>query len=327
MLDCDMRYLQVSDRWCADYSVDCAQVLGRSHYELFPDVPEHWKEMHQRALKGETLRAEEDRWERGDGSVKWVQWEIRPWMTPSGVVGGILIFAEDITHRKLLEQTNLDIGQRLITSQEQERVRISRELHDDIGQRLSLLATELEQLQQDCSLHVQVAGRLVELQKQTSELVTDVQSLSHELHSTKLEYLGMAVAMRGFCREFAQNQKMEINFQSHDLPGSVPPDLSLCLFRILQEALHNSAKHSGTRHVEVQLFGTSGEIDLTVRDFGAGFEVEAAKQGRGLGLLSMQERIRLVRGRLSIESQLRRGTTIHAQVPLPLEIESLCVAG
>jgi signal transduction histidine kinase len=137
----------------------------------------------------------------------------------------------------------------------------------------------------------------------------------------------MAVAMRGFCREFAQNQKMEINFQSHDLPGSVPPDLSLCLFRILQEALHNSAKHSGTRHVEVQLFGTSGEIDLTVRDFGAGFEVEAAKQGRGLGLLSMQERIRLVRGRLSIESQLRRGTTIHAQVPLPLEIESLCVAG
>ena len=121
MFDSDMRYLQVSDRWCADYSVDCAQVLGRSHYELFPDVPEHWKEMHQRALKGETLRAEEDRWERGDGSVKWVQWEIRPWMIPSGVVGGILIFAEDITHRKLLEEAILNMGEKLITSQEQER--------------------------------------------------------------------------------------------------------------------------------------------------------------------------------------------------------------
>jgi len=327
MFDSDIRYLQVSDRWCADYSVDCAQVLGRSHYELFPDVPEHWKEMHQRALNGETLRAEEDRWARGDGSVKWVRWEIRPWMIPSGVVGGILIFAEDITHRKLLEETNLDMGQRLITSQDQERVRISRELHDDIGQRLSLLATELEQLQQDGSLHVEVAGRLVELQKQTSALVTDVQSLSHELHSSKLEYLGMAVAMRGFCREFAENQKMEIDFLSHDLPSSVPPDVSLCLFRVLQESLHNSAKHSGAKHVEVQLLGTSREIDLTVRDFGVGFEVEAAKESRGLGLISMKERIRLVKGSLSIESQLRRGTTIHAQVPLASESEFLRVAG
>jgi len=317
MLDCDMRYLQVSDRWCADYSVDCAQVLGRSHYELFPDVPEHWKEMHQRALKGETLRAEEDRWERGDGSVKWVQWEIRPWMTPSGVVGGILIFAEDITHRKLLEQTNLDIGQRLITSQEQERVRISRELHDDIGQRLSLLATELEQLQQDRSLHVQVAGRLVELQKQTSELVTDVQSLSHELHSSKLEYLGMVVAMRSFCKEFGEHHRMQINFHSHDVPGSMPPDISLCLFRVLQEALHNSAKHSRAKHVEVRLWGTSGEVNLTVRDSGVGFEDAAAKKSRGLGLISMQERLKLVKGQFSIESHPSCGTTIHAQVPWP----------
>jgi PAS domain S-box-containing protein len=91
MLDQEMRYIQVSDRWCADYSIESSQVLGRSHYDLFPDMPPQWKEMHRRCLAGETLRAEEDRWERAGGTTKWVRWEIRPWMTASGSLGGILI--------------------------------------------------------------------------------------------------------------------------------------------------------------------------------------------------------------------------------------------
>ena len=99
MLDRDMRYLQVSDRFCEDYSVDSSQILGRSHYEVFPEIPQAWKEMHRQGLQGETLRAEEDRWDRKDGTT-WVRWEIRPWKTPSGSVGGILIFAEDISQRK-----------------------------------------------------------------------------------------------------------------------------------------------------------------------------------------------------------------------------------
>ena len=134
MLDRDMRYLQVSDRWCADYSVDSSQVLGRSHYELFPDVPQRWKEMHRRALEGETLRADEDRWDREGGTTAWVRWEIRPWRTPSGIVGGILIFAEDITRRKQMEEAISGMSRKLIESQEQERARIGRELHDDINQ-------------------------------------------------------------------------------------------------------------------------------------------------------------------------------------------------
>jgi signal transduction histidine kinase len=159
------------------------------------------------------------------------------------------------------------------------------------------------------------------------EIAIDVQSLSHELHSSKLEYLGMAVAMRSFCREFGEHQKMEIDFQAHDLPDSVPPDISLCLFRVLQEALHNSAKHSGVKHVEVRLWGAAGQVDLTIRDSGLGFEVEAANESRGLGLISMQERLKLVKGQLSIESQPSGGTTIHAQVQLPSGSESLRIAG
>src|SRR4051794_7054293 len=103
MFDREMRYLQVSDRWCTDYSIVRSEVLGRSQYEVLPDIPQHWKEMHRRGLAGETLRADEERWERA-GGTKWVRWEIRPWMTPSGIVGGILIFAEDISRRKQLEE-------------------------------------------------------------------------------------------------------------------------------------------------------------------------------------------------------------------------------
>jgi signal transduction histidine kinase len=166
-----------------------------------------------------------------------------------------------------------------------------------------------------------------ELQKQTTEIATDVQSLSHELHTSKLEYLGLAVAMRSFCREFGEHHKVEIDFQSHDLASPVPPDISLCLYRVLQEALHNSAKHSGGGHLEVQLWGTSDQIYLTVRDSGLGFDSEAAKESRGLGLISMQERVKLVNGTLSIESQPKRGTTICARVPLSTGSDSMRAAG
>jgi signal transduction histidine kinase len=248
-------------------------------------------------------------------------------MTPSGIVGGILIFAEDITHRKKMEEAISGMSRKLIESQEQERVRIGRELHDDIGQRLALLAVEIQQLHQDSFTLPEVLSRMGELQKQTTEIATDVQSLSHELHTSKLEYLGLAVAMRSFCREFGEHHKVEIDFQSHDLASPVPPDISLCLYRVLQEALHNSAKHSGGGHLEVQLWGTSDQIYLTVRDSGLGFDREAAKESRGLGLISMQERVKLVNGTLSIESQPKRGTTICARVPLGTGSGSMRAAG
>jgi len=124
MFDRDMRYLQVSDRWCADYSVDSSQILGRSHYEVFPDVPEHWKEVHRRGLDGETLRADEDRWNREGSTTVWVRWEVRPWRTADGIIGGILILAEDITHRKQMEDTLSGMNQKLIQSEEKERARI-----------------------------------------------------------------------------------------------------------------------------------------------------------------------------------------------------------
>src|SRR5690349_18689703 len=295
MLDRDMRYLQVSDRWCSDYLPGREQVLGRSHYEIFPDMPERWKEVHRRSLQGETLRSAEDRWDGRDGP-HWARWEVRPWKTPEGTVGGILILAEDISRRKQMEESlgesedklrllldstaeaiygidlehrctfcnpaclrtlgyeRLDqvlgknthdllhhsradgtvfpldecrvhrvtqigegvhaedevfwranrtsfpveywsypqrrgqelvgavvafvditerrlaeaalanVSRKLIEAQEQERIRIGRELHDDIGQRLSLVAVELQQLHENSVISPDVRSRMGELQ-------------------------------------------------------------------------------------------------------------------------------------------------------------------
>ena len=322
MLDRDMRYLQVSDRFCADYSVDSSQVLGRSHYELFPDIPDRWKDIHRRALEGETLRAEEDRWDR-EGGTTWVCWEVRPWRSADGLTGGILIFAEDITRRKQMEEALSSMSRRLIESQELERTRIGRELHDDINQRLAMLAIGLEQLQNN---PVTVRRRLQELREETIAISSAVQALSHELHSSKLEYLGVVSGMESWCKEFGERQEMQIDFGS-DVSGPLPFEIGLALFRVLQEALHNAVKHSGVKRAEVQVAEQSNEVHLLVRDSGSGFDMEAVKRGSGLGLLSMQERVRLVNGAISFESKPMGGTTIRVRVPFNSEHAARRAAG
>jgi len=227
---------------------------------------------------------------------------------PTEVVG----ISVDITERKRAEEALSGVSLKLVEAQEQERARIGRELHDDINQRLAMLAVELEQLQDNPA---EVRSRVPELRQQTAELSKDVQALSHELHSSKLEYLGVAAGIKSWCKDFTERQKIDIEFTS-DVSSTLPPDIGLCLFRVLQEATHNAVKYSGAKQVQVQLREDSGEIHLIVSDSGFGFDVEAAFRGKGLGLTSMQERVRLVNGTISIESKTMSGTTIHVRVPL-----------
>ena len=217
-----------------------------------------------------------------------------------------------------------DMSRKLIESQEQERARIGRELHDDINQRLAMLALELEQLEENPS---EVRSRVHELRKRTIEISDDVQALSHELHSSKLEYLGAIGGMRSWCREFGERQGIQIDFKSPEAKISLPREIGLCLFRVLQEALHNAAKYSGVKRMEVQLREESGEIHLLVSDLGRGFDSETAMQGRGLGLTSMQERVRLVNGVIEIQSKPTGGTTVDVRVPLKSEPTSRRTAG
>jgi len=321
MLDLDLRYLQASDRFCADYSIDSSQVLGRSHYELFPDSPDRWKEVHRRALHGETLRADEDRWDREDGT-RWVRWEIRPWWNSNGSQGGVLLFAEDITRIKQSEESLSKVNQKLIQAHEEERTRIARELHDDISQRIALLAVRLDELQDDrTSSLAQLKRELAGASNEVQDLATDIQALSHRLHSSKLKEFGLDFAAAGFCKELSEQKGLRIDFHSENVPKQLAEEISICLFRVLQEAVQNAAKHSGARHLQVSLRNGSNEIELTVHDSGIGFDPEMALRKNGLGLTSMRERMKLVNGELSIESKLQRGTTVRARVPQDLRMK------
>jgi signal transduction histidine kinase len=214
------------------------------------------------------------------------------------------------------------MGRKLIQAQEQERARIGRELHDDINQRLAVLAIELEQLQDN----PEVGSRLKELRKQTTEISTDVQALSHELHPSKLEYLGVVGGIKSWCREFSERQRMQVEFKN-DVVSVLPLDVGVCFLRVLQEALHNATKHSGAKRIEVQLAEHSNKVHLIVHDSGKGFDVEMAKQGGGLGLVSMQERVSLVNGTIDIESKQMGGTTIRVRVPIESKHGSQRAAG
>jgi PAS domain S-box-containing protein len=255
----------------------------------------------------------EKRYFRRDGSLMWGRLSISLLnQTPPLIVAMV----DDITEKKTAEESLSDMSRKLIQAHEEERTLIARELHDDINQKVALLTVNLQALKQDSALGEKASRQIEKIYERVADLGTDIQALSHRLHSSKLEYLGLVAAAASFCKEFSTGQNTETTFHSEDIPKQIPAEAALCLFRVLQEALHNAAKHSGVKQFEVSLKGSLHEIDLTVRDSGAGFDAESAMSGHGLGLTSMRERLKLVGGQLSIESTLVGGTTIHARVPL-----------
>jgi PAS domain S-box-containing protein len=216
---------------------------------------------------------------------------------------GTVRIVRDVSERKRAEEALARAKRKLIRVQEQERARIARELHDDIGQRLALLTVGL-------------TGVSEQLQTQASAIAADLQSLSHELHPSKIEVVGAVPGMRMFCSEFAAQHQFDVEFEASDLTRQLSSNISLSLFRILQEALHNTAKHSGIRQCRVRLWEAHGWVHLVVSDEGRGFDRAATKENRGIGLITMQERVSLVDGDLRIESQPGSGTTVHARVPI-----------
>ena len=307
--------------WCRD------EVIGRS-----PSDINLWVDPHQRSLFIKQLLAEgnvrdvEIRIRRKDGQIRTALGSAEL-IKVNDKPCALSVFA-DVTERKRAEEALLGVSRKLIEAHEQERTRIARDLHDDVVQRLALLSLELEGVQEDIpDVASELRTRIGALGNQTAQIAEDVQLMSHELHSSKLDYLGIVGATKIFCEEFGKRQKVEIDFQSYDLPAALPTELSLSLFRVLQEALRNAAKHSGVRRFEVRLWGSAGEIQLTISDLGAGFDTETAMKSTGLGLTSMQERLRLVHGELSIKSKPKGGTTIHARVPCDPSSHSARAAG
>jgi PAS domain S-box-containing protein len=307
----DGRVLDCNDGWARILGYESrGEVLGRHASELYFN-PEERQPLLDEVRERQAVFSRELKLKRKDGSPVWVLFNAAALNAEHGapILQGTMI---DISEWKRSEEALSGMTRKLIESQEQERARIGRELHDDINQRLAMLSIEAAQLLETPS---EIENRVQEFRKRISEISTDVQGLSHDLHSSKLEYLGVVAGIKSWCKEFGERQRVEIDF-SNDVHSALPFEIGLSLFRVLQEALHNATKHSGVKRIELQVREDSGEIHLIIRDSGKGFDVEAALQGKGLGLTSMRERVRLVNGTISIESKPMGGTIIHVRVPL-----------
>jgi PAS domain S-box-containing protein len=325
-----MIWMAGTDRLCTYVNQPWLEFTGRP---LEAQLGDGWAQgVHQEDLKG-CLKAYSEAFDerqsfemeyrvrRKDGEYRWILDIGVPRFSSGGNFAGYIGSCLDITDRKLAEEALASVGRRLIEAHEEERTWIARELHDDIVQRVALVAVELERSDQqgeDDSIR-QACQILVDLGK-------DIQALSHRLHSSKLEYLGLVTAAKSFCRELSEQRNVRIEFKHSDIPSAVPREISLCLFRVLQEALQNAVRHSGGQDFAVEVRGTQDGIRLIVSDSGIGFDWQDAINRRGLGLISMRERLRLVNGELSIESQPGRGTTVLARVPLGHE-DPIAIAG
>jgi signal transduction histidine kinase len=208
-----------------------------------------------------------------------------------------------------------DLAGRLITAQEAERKRIARDLHDDLSQKLTLLSLDIGQLVQHAPACDDLAAGVQRVSVRAGEIAANVHSLSYQLHPSRLEILGLVTAIEGICHDVSAQHGLAVDFEHRDVPTTVKPDVALCLYRIVQEGLHNVVKHSGAREAHVSLTGHNGVLDLCIADRGVGFAADDTTHA-GIGLISMRERVSFVGGTIVIDSAPGTGARIAISVPI-----------
>ena len=248
---------------------------------------------------------------RPEAHMIWLEEAGHAFFSHGGKLVRVVGIAANITDRKRTEHAVLELSGRLLNAQEEERRRVALELHDDIGQELAVLAVQIQQLATR-NLKTQIA----DLQSKVDEISTKVSSLARQLHSSRIDYLGLGVAAEAFCREFSRQFELNVECVCRDVPRHLDPAVSLAFHRIMQEALHNVVKHSQANHVRVELSGADGELKLVVQDNGVGFDYDQSSFGTGLGIISMRERMHLIGGDLRISSHPNHGTLVDASVAL-----------
>ncbi len=270
-------------------------------------------------IRAELLRT--GRWEgelvhvKRDGSEVVVasRWSLQ--RGTDGTPVAVLETNNDVTVRKRTEHELEELAGRLIHAQEQERSRIGRELHDHISQMLGVLTIRLDQLRADEAMPPAVATALEGLRESTTEVTDEIHGLSHRLHSSALDYLGLVPALQRLVHEFSIRHGIATEFAHGPLPAPLPSEVALCLFRVTEESLTNIAKHSQAASARVDVRADRDGIHLTVEDTGRGFEGDSSERRDGLGFVSMRERLRVVHGTVRIKSEPSRGTRVSAWVP------------
>ncbi|MBE7421465.1 MAG: PAS domain S-box protein [Zoogloeaceae bacterium] len=319
MFDRDMRYLAWSRRWSEDYGLGGRELAGRSHYEIFPEIPQRWRDIHRRCLAGATESSEADPFVRQDGRTQWLKWIVLPWHRPDGGIGGIAVFSEDITERKQAEDAQRDSAQRLETLsrrllqvQEEERRAIARELHDEIGQALTAVKLSLAALRRRAAGGEEDA-MLADGIGVIDHAIAQVRDRSLDLRPLMLDDIGLAGTLEWLVGRLQAKVSLRITAEIAPLAERPEREVETAAFRIAQEALTNALRHAGARRVEVSLWQEDGQLCLAVADDGKGFDTAATRAG--FGLSGMRERAILLGGEFMIDSSPGAGTCIRASLP------------
>jgi PAS domain S-box-containing protein len=308
-----------TDKWRAMFGFEKSERIDLNAYlqKLHPADRDAVSRTMAKAVERDGPYETEYRVVRPDGQLRWIASRGR--VEFNGANQAVLVRGTslDITGRKKAEEEAQNLSGLLIHAQEAERTRLARELHDDLSQSLALLAVELDMLGQRQPAGSAVSERMQEFSARIRNLSSGVHRLSHELHPAKLEQLGLVAAVRGFAGELGAAHQMAVECEFHNVPRGLPDDIALCFYRIVQEGLQNVVKHSGAVGAKVILRADEKELCLTISDQGSGFDPAATTGNSSLGLVGMRERVRLVHGKISIQSSTGEGTRIEVRVPLP----------
>jgi PAS domain S-box-containing protein len=328
MFDNKMRYLHASRRWRADYGLGDRDLNRVSHYDVFPEIPEEWREAHRRGLAGEVLRGDADRFERADGSEQWIRWEVRPWCRADGKVGGIVIFSEEITERKKAQEALLRsekeafqrqqlraLADRMRQVREEERKTVARDLHDQIGQILTAIKMDMAWAvrhlpKSEDEVHRRLTGSI----EMINDGVHSVRKICSGLRPGILDDLGLAAAIDWQANEFGSRTGIRCKVTLPPAELRLDGDRSTAIFRIFQECLTNVARHAEAQSVSASLTTQDEELLLVVQDDGKGFR--ASEAAGSLGVLGMKERAKACGGDVQVSSSPGKGTTVTVRVPV-----------
>ena len=323
----DTRIVFVNQRMAAMLGYSADEMIGRSALDFIGDDSRDEANRRMERRRAGIAEQFDLNFRHKDGSDLWGIVSTTPVPGNDGEFASALGMVTDITGRKRAEdelrrssEQIREMAGKLITAQEEERRRIARELHDDIVQKIAVLAITMSRLKLRVPPEEPIAQDLAGIQQRVFGLADDVRQLSHQLHPALLEHAGLRVALASFTDEFKRLEGIEVGLAVPEnlVSGNndaIPRDIAVCVYRVVQESLRNVAKHSQAKRAEVTLAIEDNTLLLTVRDEGQGFEMDQTR-GEGLGLVNIRERIHLCRGTVAITSQLNRGTTLTARIPL-----------
>ena len=326
MFDRDMRYIAASDRWITEFGRGCTDLIGMSHYELYPDIPEPWRAAHRRGQAGEFLKRDEELWIRPDGTHAWIRWAVTPWRDQRGEIGGIILLAEDISGSKRIKELQRHVHERttqlrllvaeLEDTEFRERENLARDLHDDLGQLLAAARIRLLPLVQSEDLGLRATATALDALIERANSAT--RTLAANLAPAALHERGLGAALHSLADDIERTFPIHIEVIEFGDPESLTDVIRSILYRAARELLINAAKHARSDRATVEFEADGGDIVLRVIDDGIGLNpnLRITTAPSGSGLATIRQRLRLIGGSFELLSRPGEGTTAILRAPM-----------